>query len=103
MEQISQLIGTVNNLLYSYILIALLLVLGTYFSVKTGFIQVRMLGEMFRILGGKSSGSSKGISSFQAFCISIASCVGTGNLAGVAIAIVIGGPGAVFWLSLIHI
>ena len=101
MEQISQLIGTVNNLLYSYILIALLLVLGTYFSVKTGFIQVRMLGEMFRILGGKSSGSSKGISSFQAFCISIASCVGTGNLAGVAIAIVIGGPGAVFWMWLI--
>ena len=101
MEQISQLIGMVNNLLYSYILIALLLVLGTYFSVKTGFIQVRMLGEMFRILGGKSSGSSKGISSFQAFCISIASCVGTGNLAGVAIAIVIGGPGAVFWMWLI--
>lgn len=101
MEQISQIIGTVNNLLYSYILIALLLILGTYFSIKTGFIQVRMLGEMFRILGGKSSGSSKGISSFQAFCISIASCVGTGNLAGVAIAIVIGGPGAVFWMWLI--
>ena len=101
MEQISQLIGAVNNLLYSYVLIALLLALGTYFSIKTGFIQVRYVGEMFRLLGGKSSKSKNGISSFQAFCISIASCVGTGNLAGVAIAIVIGGPGAVFWMWLI--
>ena len=101
MEQLSNIIGSVNNVLYSYLLIALLLVLGTYFSIKTGFIQVRMIGEMFRLLGGKSSKSKKGISSFQAFCISIASCVGTGNLAGVAIAIVIGGPGAVFWMWLI--
>ena len=53
MEQISQIIGTVNNLLYSYVLIALLLALGTYFSIKTGFIQVRYVGEMFRLLGGK--------------------------------------------------
>lgn len=101
MEQLSNVIGSVNNVLYSYLLIALLLVLGTYFSIKTGFIQVRMIGEMFRLLGGKSSKSKNGISSFQAFCISIASCVGTGNLAGVAIAIVIGGPGAVFWMWLI--
>lgn len=101
MEQLSKIIGLVNNALYSYLLIALLLVLGTYFSIRTGFIQVRMIGEMFRLLSGKSSKTKKGISSFQAFCISIASCVGTGNLAGVAIAIVIGGPGAVFWMWLI--
>lgn len=101
MEQLSKIIGMINNALYSYLLIAMLLVLGTYFSIKTGFIQVRMIGEMFRLLSGKSSKSKKGISSFQAFCISIASCVGTGNLAGVAIAIVIGGPGAVFWMWLI--
>lgn len=100
MEQLSAFIGTVNNWMYSYILIALLLILGTYFTVRTGFVQIRMVGEMFRLLGAKSS-SKNGISSFQAFCISIASCVGTGNLAGVAIAIVIGGPGAVFWMWLI--
>lgn len=95
-----------NNFIWSYILIILLVGLGVYFSFKTGFVQFRMLGEMFRLLGegamkNESSNEkhgSSGISSFQAFCISTASRVGTGNMAGVAIAIVIGGPGAVFWM-----
>lgn len=101
METLSMYVGTINTWLYSYLLIALLLGLGFYFSLKTGFIQIRLIGEMLKLLGGKNSNSKNGISSFQAFCISIASCVGTGNLAGVAIAIVIGGPGAVFWMWLI--
>ena len=95
-----------NNFIWSYILIILLVGLGVYFSFKTGFVQFRMLGEMFRLLSegamkNESSNEkhgSSGISSFQAFCISTASRVGTGNMAGVAIAIVIGGPGAVFWM-----
>lgn len=95
-----------NNFIWSYILIILLVGLGVYFSFKTGFVQFRLLGEMFRLLGegamkNESSNEkhgSSGISSFQAFCISTASRVGTGNMAGVAIAIVIGGPGAVFWM-----
>ncbi|VEH40372.1 Na+/alanine symporter [Fusobacterium varium] len=95
-----------NNFIWSYILIILLVGLGVYFSFKTGFVQFKLLGEMFRLLGegamkNESSNEkhgSSGISSFQAFCISTASRVGTGNMAGVAIAIVIGGPGAIFWM-----
>jgi AGCS family alanine or glycine:cation symporter len=98
MEFLGSFVGTINTYLWSYILIALLLSAGTYFTFKTGFIQIRMLGEMFRLLGGGSKKKEGGVSSFQAFCISIASSVGTGNLAGVAIAIAIGGPGAVFWM-----
>ncbi|MFA6877916.1 MAG: alanine/glycine:cation symporter family protein, partial [Fusobacterium sp.] len=98
MEFLGSFVGTINTYLWSYILIALLLLAGTYFTFKTGFIQIRMLGEMFRVLSGGSKKKEGGVSSFQAFCISIASSVGTGNLAGVAIAIAIGGPGAVFWM-----
>ena len=95
-----------NNFIWSYILIILLVGLGIFFTFKTGFVQFRLLKEMFRLLGEgamKNESShekhgSSGVSSFQAFCISTASRVGTGNMAGVAIAIVIGGPGAVFWM-----
>ena len=93
-----------NNILWSYILIAVLLVLGVFFTLKTNFVQFRYIGEMIRLLKDKATVTSKGkkgISSFQAFCISAASRVGTGNLAGVATAISIGGPGAVFWMWLI--
>lgn len=95
-----------NTILWSYVLIVLLISLGLYFTIRTKFVQFRLLGEMFKLLGegaGKSitGEKSKGVSSFQAFCISTASRVGTGNLAGVAIAISLGGPGAVFWMWLI--
>lgn len=92
-----------NDVLWTYILIAMLLVLGVYFSFKTKFVQFRYIKEMFRLLGdGFSADKKKGsISSFQAFCISTASRVGTGNLAGIAIAISVGGPGAIFWMWLI--
>ncbi|WP_413304125.1 alanine/glycine:cation symporter family protein [Bacillus sp. 1P10SD] len=101
MKIIENFVNESNTLLWSYILIVLLIGSGLYFSFRTKFVQFRMVGEMFRLMGEGAKGDKKGISSFQAFCISTASRVGTGNLAGVAIAITTGGPGAVFWMWLI--
>lgn len=108
MNFLENFISVLNNYLWSYILIALLITLGLFFSFKSKFVQIRYFKEMFRLLGEGASKSGrekhkgkKGVSSFQAFCISTASRVGTGNLAGVAIAIASGGPGAVFWMWLI--
>lgn len=105
MEQVNTWISSVNDVLWTYILIALLLGCAAWFTIRTRFVQFRMIGEMIRLLGdsaGKSGRKGeKHISSFQAFAVSLASRVGTGNLAGVATAIVVGGPGAVFWMWLI--
>ncbi|MDQ1147880.1 AGCS family alanine or glycine:cation symporter [Bacillus sp. SORGH_AS 510] len=101
MKMIENFVSESNTLLWSYILIVLLIGSGLYFTFRTKFVQFRMVGEMFRLMGEGAKGDKKGISSFQAFCISTASRVGTGNLAGVAIAITTGGPGAVFWMWLI--
>lgn len=103
MNIINNIITSFNDFLWTYILIAMLLVLGVYFTWKTKFVQFRYIKEMFRLLGDGIGGKKeKGtISSFQAFCISTASRVGTGNLAGIAIAISVGGPGAIFWMWLI--
>ncbi|AHM58051.1 sodium/glutamine symporter GlnT (plasmid) [Peptoclostridium acidaminophilum DSM 3953] len=101
---LEQFVAATNNILWSYILIVMLIVLGLYFTVKSRFVQFRMIVEMVRLLGegaAKIGNKKTGVSSFQAFCISTASRVGTGNLAGVAIAITLGGPGAVFWMWLI--
>lgn len=97
-------INQINYLMWTYLLIALLLGCAIWFTLKTKFVQFRMIGEMIRLLGdsgGKGSKEEKHISSFQAFAISLASRVGTGNLAGVATAIAVGGPGAVFWMWVI--
>lgn len=96
-------INLINDVLWTYILIALLLGCALWFTLKTRFVQFRMIREMMRLLGDSTAkdGSVKHISSFQAFAISIASRVGTGNLAGVATAIAVGGPGAVFWMWVI--
>ena len=96
-------INLINDVLWTYILIALLLGCALWFTLKTRFVQFRMIGEMMRLLGDSTAkdGSVKHISSFQAFAISIASRVGTGNLAGVTTAIAVGGPGAVFWMWVI--
>ncbi|MGE7767383.1 alanine/glycine:cation symporter family protein [Peribacillus sp. NPDC096540] len=100
MEMLESFIKGTNDLLWSKILIIMLIGSGLYFSVRTKFVQFRMVGEMFRLLGEGATADKKGVTSFQAFCISTASRVGTGNLAGVAIAITMGGPGAVFWMWL---
>ncbi|MBX9955113.1 alanine:cation symporter family protein [Peribacillus simplex] len=102
-EVINWLTTDFSNFLWSYVLIIMLIGIGLYFTFRTKFVQFRMIGEMFRLLGegAASSSEKKGVSSFQAFCISTASRVGTGNLAGVALAITVGGPGSVFWMWLI--
>ena len=104
MELLNELVLRINDFIWTYILIAMLIVLGIYFTAKTNFVQFRYFKEMFRLLGEGSSKDAKKegkISSFQAFCISTASRVGTGNIAGIALAVVAGGPGAIFWMWLI--
>lgn len=103
-DLLSPIIGIVNDVLWTYILIIMLLGCAFWFTYKTKFVQFRMIGEMVRLLGdstSKAEGREHHISSFQAFAVSIASRVGTGNLAGVATAITLGGPGAVFWMWII--
>lgn len=104
MNFITELIDQANYILWTYILVAMLLGCALWFSFKTRFVQFRMISEMVRLLGdstAKIDGHEKHISSFQAFTISLASRVGTGNLAGVATAITVGGPGAIFWMWVI--
>ena len=104
METITQWITSINDVLWTYILVIMLLGCAVWFTIKTRFVQFRMFKEMVRLLGdstNKAEGKEHHISSFQAFAVSLASRVGTGNLAGVATAITVGGPGAVFWMWLI--
>ena len=104
METMTQWITSINDLLWTYILVIMLLGCALWFTFKTKFVQFRMLGEMVRLLGhstNKPKDKEHHVSSFQAFTISLASRVGTGNLAGVATAITLGGPGAVFWMWVI--
>ncbi|AVP37004.1 alanine:cation symporter family protein [Staphylococcus felis] len=95
-----------NDLIWSQYLIGLLLTAGFFFTISSKFVQIRWIPEMFRALTEKPEtldSGEKGISPFQAFAISAGSRVGTGNIAGVATAIVLGGPGAVFWMWVIAI
>ena len=105
MQWISTILDQVNDVLWTYVLILLLVGCALYFTLKSRFVQFRMIGEMFRLVGEavpKSDGKQgKHISSFQAFMVSLAARIGTGNMAGVATAITVGGPGAVFWMWLI--
>ena len=94
------LVGTLNDLMYSYVLIILLLAAGVYFTIRTAGVQVRLLGESVRVVSEKS-GDTKAVSAFEALMVSTASRVGTGNIVGVANAIAIGGYGSVFWMWLI--
>ena len=93
----NNIVSTVNNIVWNPGLVALLLIAGLYFSVRTRMVQVRRFGLMFRSLFGNRRGK-EGISSFEAFCIALSGRVGTGNIVGVATAIAFGGPGAVFWM-----
>lgn len=104
METLQQIINTANDVLWTYILIAMLLGCAVYFTWRTRFVQFRNLREMLRLLtegAPESADGQRQVSSFQAFAVSIASRVGTGNLAGVATAIAVGGAGAVFWMWII--
>ncbi|SLM88642.1 alanine/glycine:cation symporter family protein [Brevibacterium yomogidense] len=84
-----------------YVLVAVLIPVGLYLTIRTGVVQLRLLPEMFRLIrepAGHDADGNKQISPFRAFCISAASRVGTANITGVALAISIGGPGAIFWM-----
>lgn len=91
------LIDPVSHLLWTYVLVFVLIGAGLLFTVRTRAVQVRLFGAMLQTIAG-SRGQTAGISSFQAFAIGLSSRVGTGNITGVAIALTLGGPGAVFWM-----
>ena len=91
-------IGLVNTVLWNYVLVYGLLAVGVYFTVRLKFLQLRRFPHMLQVIGRGTDGDAAGISPFQALCTSLASRVGTGNLAGVAIALSLGGPGALFWM-----
>ncbi|MDN3699545.1 MULTISPECIES: alanine/glycine:cation symporter family protein [Vibrio] len=97
----TDLINLMNDLLWGSILVYLLVGVGIYFTIRLGFIQFRHFGHMFSVLKDSRKADSAGISSFQALCTSLAARVGTGNMAGVAVALTAGGPGAIFWMWLI--
>lgn len=103
MEQLMNLLTTVNEFLWSYVLIIMLVSLGLYFSFKGKFLQISMLGEMVRVLKEGKTSSKDSVSPFQAFAIGMAARVGTGNITGIALAIALGGPGSVFWMWIIAI
>ncbi|QYJ83472.1 alanine/glycine:cation symporter family protein [Shewanella aegiceratis] len=93
-------INAVNGMLWGSVLIYVLVAAGVLFTLRLGFIQLRMFGHGSKlVLQGREK--TNGISSFQVFCTSMAARVGTGNMAGVAVAITVGGAGAVFWMWLI--
>ncbi len=105
MDTLLKIVQTVNAYLSDYILIFLLVGTGIFFSIRTKFVQVRCFGEgmrkvfgNFTMRGGKQKG---GISSFQALTAAIAAQVGTGNIVGACGAILLGGPGAIFWMWII--
>ncbi len=97
---IEKIVGNVNDLLYTYILIIMLVGCGLYFTFKTGFVQFRLFGAQIKSVTEKPK-EGKGVSSFQALMVSTASRVGTGNIIGVSTAICLGGFGSVFWMWLI--
>ena len=103
METLNNIVLTIQNYMSNYVLIIALLGAGLWFSFRLGFIQVRGFGEgMKRTFGGlfskKGEAGADGMSSFQALATAIAAQVGTGNIAGAATALAIGGPGAIFWM-----
>ena len=105
MDTLLKIVQTINMYLSDYVLIILLLGAGLYFTIRTKFVQVRCFGEGWRrvfgnfsLKGGKHGG---GMSSFQALATAIAAQVGTGNIVGACGAILIGGPGAIFWMWII--
>ncbi|QEK01323.1 alanine/glycine:cation symporter family protein [Treponema phagedenis] len=102
MAWFSSALGMINGCLYYPILIILLLGVGLYFTLRTGFLQGRLLKETIRIVKEKPEHAGS-VSSFQALMVSTASRVGTGNIVGVANAICLGGYGAVFWMWVVAI
>ena len=95
-------LGSVDDFMYTYILIILLAAVGLFLTFRSRFVQIRMFTESFKVVMEKKD-DEESISSFQALMVATASRVGTGNIAGVATAIVAGGPGALFWMWLMAV
>lgn len=91
----------IYNIIWSPALIVLLVGAGLYFTIRTRCVQLRRVGLMARMLFGRRASASNNFSPFQAFCVALSGRVGTGNIVGVATAIALGGPGAVFWMWVI--
>lgn len=100
---VNDLVSAVNNVLWGdgQVLIVMLLVCGVWFTVKLKGVQLRHFTHMFALMKNSNTATREGISSFQALCTSLSARVGTGNLAGVAVAISLGGAGAIFWMWMI--
>ncbi len=94
-------VDLINGVLWNYVLIYGLLGAGLFFTVRLGALQFLHFGEMIRVLTSARSTDKRGITPFQALTVSLASRVGTGNLAGVAVALTLGGPGAIFWMWIV--
>jgi len=94
-------IDFLNSIIWGYVLVWGLLAVGVFFTVRLGFLQFLHFGEMSRAIRGSRESDANGISPFQALCTSLASRVGTGNLAGVAVALYLGGAGAIFWMWMV--
>lgn len=94
-------IGFLNDIFWGYVLIYGLLAVGIYFTLRLGLLQFLHFGEMWRCVRGSGATDRDGISPFQALSVSLASRVGTGNIAGVAVALTLGGPGAIFWMWMV--
>jgi AGCS family alanine or glycine:cation symporter len=99
---LASLLTQIDDILYTWLLIYLLAGSGIYFSIRTRFVQIRRFKDAMNCMLEKKDGD-KGVSSFQALMIATASRVGTGNMAGVAMAIIFGGPGAAFWMWLMAV
>lgn len=93
-------VNTLNSIIWSPVLVGLCLCAGLFFSIRSRFVQIRMIPEMWRLIFQKKE-DDIGLSSFQALTMTLASRVGTGNIAGVATAICFGGPGALFWMWMV--
>lgn len=101
MEFLESLFGVIGDLTWGWALVPFLVVLGLFFTLVSGFVQFQYFGRMFRIFRGTKSDAAGHISPLQALLVSIGGRVGGGNIAGVAVAITLGGPGAVFWMWMI--
>ena len=98
MDALAAQLEAVSDWITLHITMWVLVGTGILLTARTGFVQLRRLPDMFRQVVGSRSGAQGGISSFQAFTISLAARVGIGNVFGVAVALILGGPGAIFWM-----
>jgi AGCS family alanine or glycine:cation symporter len=99
MDTLTAFFDVINNLTWGWALIPILVVFGVFLTIMSGFVQIEFFGRMFRVLSGRNQNSDpNAISAREALLVSVGGRVGGGNIAGVAVAITLGGPGAVFWM-----